>query len=99
MAGVMEGIKIFNFVLGEETHKIPVDDNGLAGENDTYRSVWLELLNFVNPEKKNVFPPVYSRVSKQLRTCFLESYSDIQLPCIVYIGELAGSLISMMTFV
>ena len=52
------------FDAGEETHKIPADERGLAGEEDTYRSVWMELLNFVNPEKKTVFPPVYCRVSK-----------------------------------
>lgn len=53
-------------LIGEDTHKIPVENFELADQN--YRGLWIQLQNFINPNgEKPEYPPLYCLVC-QLRS-------------------------------
>ena len=47
---------------GDDTHHIPVVGFELADSN--YRGLWIQIENFVNPNRENdEYPPIYFLVS------------------------------------
>ena len=62
-------VETFHLYLGEESHKIPVENFDLADGN--YRGLWIQLENFVNPNgEKPAYPPLYCLVGLPVSSLF-----------------------------